>query len=74
MAELTEDLRAQNKETIHLLEEKGLEVLPMPAGPDLRDFYTVRDKVAKALSGKVYPAELLERVNSILSSARRERP
>jgi len=74
MAELTEDLRAQNKETIHLLEEKGLKVLPMPAGPDLRDFYTVRDKVAKALSGKVYPAELLERVNLILNSERREKP
>ena len=74
MAELTQDLRAQNTETIHLLEQKGIKVLPMPPNPDLQDFYKVGHKVAKELTGKIYPAELLERINSVLGKARQEKP
>jgi TRAP-type C4-dicarboxylate transport system substrate-binding protein len=66
MVTLTADLRAQNEETIRLLEKRGLTVLPVPKGPDLQAFYKIHEQVAVALAGKIYPKELLERVYNIL--------
>lgn len=66
MSRLTRDLRAQNDESISILAKGGLTILPMPADPDLKDFYGIHDQVARRLSGKVYPQELLERIYGIL--------
>jgi len=66
MVALTADLRAQSEETIRLLEKRGLIVLPVPSGPDLQAFHKVHDQVAVALTGQIYPKELLERVYNIL--------
>jgi TRAP-type C4-dicarboxylate transport system substrate-binding protein len=68
MVALTADLRAQNEETVRLLEKRGLTVLPIPSGPDLQEFYKVHDRVATALAGQIYPRELLERVYKILDT------
>jgi TRAP-type C4-dicarboxylate transport system substrate-binding protein len=66
MVALTADLRAQNEETIRLLENRGLTLLPLPSGTDLQEFYEIRDHVAAALAGQIYPKALLERVYKIL--------
>jgi TRAP-type C4-dicarboxylate transport system substrate-binding protein len=66
MSRLTRDLRAQNDESIRLLERGGLTILPMPGEQDLKDFYGIHDQVARRLSGKLYPQELLERIYGIL--------
>lgn len=66
MVELTSDLRMQSKETIRLLEKRGLTILPLPSGTDLQAFYKIHDQVALVLAGEIYPKELLDRVYSIL--------
>jgi len=66
MADLTSYLREQTEESVRLIQESGLELIPMPTESDLRDFYRVHDQVAKRLTGKIYPKELLDRVYSIL--------
>ena len=66
MADLTSYLREQTEESVRLIQESGLELIPMPTESDLRDFYRVHDQVAKRLAGKIYPKELLDRVYSIL--------
>jgi hypothetical protein len=37
---------------------------------DLKDFFKVHDEVAQALTGKLYPKELLNRVSGILKRPR----
>ena len=66
MARLTIELRKQTKESIGVIEKSGIMVLPMPDDADLRDFYKVHDQVARALTGKMYPKDILERVYGIL--------
>ncbi len=66
MTDLTSDLREQAEESVRLIQESGLEIIPMPAESDLKKFYGVHDQVAKGLTGKIYPKELLDRVYSIL--------
>jgi TRAP-type C4-dicarboxylate transport system substrate-binding protein len=66
MVTLTAELRAQNEETIRLLEERGLTALPVPSGPDLQAFHNIHNHVALALAGQIYPKELLEQVYTIL--------
>jgi TRAP-type C4-dicarboxylate transport system substrate-binding protein len=66
MLTLTADLRAQNEETVRLMEKRGLSVLPVPSGPDLQAFYKIHDQVARTLAGQVYPEALLEQVYNIL--------
>jgi TRAP-type C4-dicarboxylate transport system substrate-binding protein len=66
MSRLTLDLRAQNEESIKVLEKGGLAILPVPPDSDLKDFYGVHDQVARRLTGKVYPQELLDRIYGIL--------
>jgi TRAP-type C4-dicarboxylate transport system substrate-binding protein len=63
---LTTDLRSQSEEAIKLIQKSGVEILPMPSGPDLEEFYRVHDQVARKLIGVVYPEELLERVYALL--------
>jgi TRAP-type transport system periplasmic protein len=66
MSRLTQDLRAQNEESIKILEKSGLTILPMPPDSELKEFYGVHDRVARKLAGKVYSQELLDRIYGIL--------
>jgi TRAP-type C4-dicarboxylate transport system substrate-binding protein len=66
MARLTSELRKQTAESIGLIEKSGLTVLPMPDNADLNKFYKVHDRVAKALTGTLYPKDILDRVYGIL--------
>lgn len=66
MKELTRDLRSQNKEAIKMIQDSGLVIIPVPKGESLAQFYAVHDRVARRLSGKIYPKEVLERVYKIL--------
>jgi TRAP-type C4-dicarboxylate transport system substrate-binding protein len=67
MKELTLDLRRQNTEAIKIIQDSGLEIIPMPKAGALDEFYAVHDKVARSLTNKIYPKELLERVYKILN-------
>lgn len=70
MERLTVELRKQTQESIALLEKGGIQVLPMPQGADLEEFYRVHDQVAQALTGKLYPKEVLDRVYALLKKNR----
>ncbi|MBW2000528.1 MAG: TRAP transporter substrate-binding protein DctP, partial [Deltaproteobacteria bacterium] len=72
MALLMSELRKQGEEAIDLMEAGGLKTIPVPQGNDLKDFYSIHDKVAKKLVGKVYPRELLDRVYEILRRSRQQ--
>jgi TRAP-type transport system periplasmic protein len=71
MADLTTQLRQQTKESVDLLGKRGFQILAMPDEAELKAFYRVHDQVARALEGKVYPKEVLDRVNTILRTTRR---
>jgi len=70
MESLTLKLRKQTEESVALLEKGGIKILPIPEGADLKEFYKVHDRVAQALTGKVYPKEVLDRVYDILKKNR----
>ncbi len=70
MERLTLELRKQTEESVALLEKGGIKILPVPQEANLRDFYKVHDQVAQALTGKVYPKEVLDRVYDILKKNR----
>jgi len=70
MRDLTARLRAQNEEAIRLIQDSGLTIVPVPTGADLKAFYAVHGRVARKLSGKIYPGDLLERVYQILGTSR----
>jgi len=72
MVLLTSELRKQAEEAIGLMEAGGLKTIPVPQGNDLKDFYSIHDKVAKKLVGKLYPKELLDRVYEILRKSRQQ--
>ena len=50
--------------------EFGVEVLPLPCGQALEEFYKLHDQVAKDLKDDVFPGELLDRVYAILKRSR----
>ena len=62
MQELTLALRAQNEETIQLIQKKGLTIIPMPSGADLHAFYAIHRHVARKLTGRLYPKAILDQV------------
>jgi len=66
MKDLKVELRKQSGEAIRLIEQSGLTLVPVPTGEDLAEFYKIHDTVARNLTGKIYPKELLERVYAIL--------
>jgi len=70
MSVLTQDLRKQTKESVRLIKESDLKLIPMPSDADLKEFYKIHDQVAKKLAGTVYPQDLLDRVYSILKKSR----
>lgn len=64
--ELTMILRKQTKESVRLIRESGLNITPVPTGAELEEFYGVHGRVARNLTGKIYPKEVLDRVYVIL--------
>ena len=70
MPRLTVELRKQSEETIRLIKNRGLEILPMPAGKDLEHFNNIHNMTAQALTGKIFPKRLLEQVNALLTQVR----
>ncbi|MFZ7110101.1 MAG: TRAP transporter substrate-binding protein DctP [Desulfatiglandales bacterium] len=70
MRDLIGDLRNQAEQAVKIIEEGGLTVLPMPEESGLENFYEIHEQVAKNLSGRVYPPELLDRVYGILQKVR----
>jgi len=70
MERLTLELRKQTEESVAVLEKGGIKILPAPEEADLKEFYKVHDRVAQALTGKVYPKEILDRVYDILKKNR----
>lgn len=71
MAELTAQLRLQSRESIELLQKKGIQIVAPPEEQDLKAFYRVHDQVAQALEDRLYPKEVLDRVYTILGMATR---
>ena len=70
MERLTLELRKQTEESVALLEKGGIKILPAPQEADLKEFYKVHDRVAHALTGKVYPKDVLDKVYDILKKNR----
>jgi len=70
MERLTIELRKQTEESVALLEKGGIKILPMPQDADLKEFYRVHEQVAQALTGKLYPKDLLDRVYGLLKKNR----
>jgi TRAP-type C4-dicarboxylate transport system substrate-binding protein len=70
MEALTTSLRKQAVESADIMEKSGIKILPMPADPDLKDFYKIHDRVAQSLAGKIYSKDLLDRIYGILKGQR----
>jgi TRAP-type C4-dicarboxylate transport system substrate-binding protein len=66
MRSLTLALRSQNNEAVKLIQDSGLNIVPVPVGQDLAEFYRIHEKVAKNLTGTVYPKKVLKQVYDIL--------
>ena len=66
MRDLTLTLRNQNQEAMELIQDSGLNIVPVPSGKALEEFYVIHKQVAKNLTGKLFPGEVLERVYGIL--------
>jgi len=70
MERLTIELRKQTEESVALLEKGGIKILPMPQDADLKEFYRVHEEVAQALTGKLYPKDMLDKVYDLLKQSR----
>jgi len=66
MIKLTSTLREQNKEAFQLIRDSGLTIIPVPSGSSLNEFYKIHEQVARKLTDKIYPKEVLEQVYNIL--------
>jgi len=66
MDKMTTELRTQSMEAVEIIKKSGLEIIPIPEGEALKEFYDVNGKVARNLTGESYPKELLEKVYLIL--------
>lgn len=66
MADLTKELRKQNEEAIQIIKDSGVTITPSPAGSDLEELRSTHARVARDLTGKVYPKEVLDRVYRLL--------
>jgi TRAP-type C4-dicarboxylate transport system substrate-binding protein len=70
MERLTIELRKQTEESVALIEKGGIKIVPMPQDAELKEFYKVHDRVASALTGKLYPKDVLEKVYELLKKNR----
>ena len=55
MADLTQTLRRQRQETISVLKESGITVIPAPPEEAREPFYRTHEKVARKLTGRHLP-------------------
>ncbi|MBW2216993.1 MAG: TRAP transporter substrate-binding protein DctP [Deltaproteobacteria bacterium] len=69
MEDLTLELRKQNKEAIEIIQDSGVTIIPTPTGRDLEKFRNIHNQVAKKLTGKIYPKEILNRINGLIKGA-----
>jgi len=67
MADLTKTLRLQREEAISVIQDSGITVIPVPSTEACKPFYSTHEKVARKLTGSIYPEELLLRVYQILN-------
>jgi len=70
MVRLTRELREQNEAAIKIIQNAGVTITPMPREADLDAFYRIHDRVAAKLAGDLFPKELLDKINKILSEFR----
>jgi len=73
MGDLTKKLREQNLDALNVLQEGGITITPAPEGKALERFHEVGDRVARKMSGEVYPEALLNQVYDVLKRARHTR-
>ncbi|OQY41405.1 MAG: hypothetical protein B6240_15265 [Desulfobacteraceae bacterium 4572_87] len=66
MADLTTTLRHQREDAIQVIRDSGITVIPAPSEAARKPFYDTHTKVARKLTGKIYPEALLLRVYEIL--------
>jgi TRAP-type C4-dicarboxylate transport system substrate-binding protein len=68
---LISELRAKSEESVQLMvKQDGIAVMPLPEQEDLDAFHAVHQEAARKLSRKLYPAELLQEIYSILEDMR----
>ena len=67
MDELTQALRLQREEAISVIRDSGITVIDVPSEEARKPFYRTHEKVARKLTGSIYPEELLLRVYQILN-------
>ncbi|HKI50223.1 MAG TPA: hypothetical protein VKA69_12900, partial [Desulfobacteria bacterium] len=67
MEELTQTLRLQREEAISVIRNSGITVIDIPSEEARKPFYRTHEKVARKLTGSIYPEELLLRVYQILN-------
>ena len=70
MKDLTSDLRKQTEESIRLIQESDIKIIPVRSESDLKDFNALHAQVAQRLTGEIYPEDLLDRVYQILKRLR----
>ncbi|RJR23192.1 MAG: ABC transporter substrate-binding protein [Desulfobacteraceae bacterium] len=70
MKELTMVLRSQGNEAIGVLRKSGVAIAPSPSNEDMIAFSKIHERVAKELTEKIYPADLLDRIYRILRGIR----
>lgn len=66
MNDLTLILRKQNKEAVEVIKNCGIKIIPAPSGDALEQFYSIHGQVARKLTGKIYPKDVLDSVYEIL--------
>ncbi len=67
MEELTKTLRLQREEAISVIRDSGITVITIPSEEARKPFYRTHEKVARKLTGSIYPEELLFKVYQILN-------
>ncbi|MFQ5914686.1 MAG: TRAP transporter substrate-binding protein DctP [Nitrospinota bacterium] len=66
--------REENRKAIQEIQKEGVELLPMPPPKDLKEFLDVGRSTWNALSGKLFPADLLAEVLDALAEYRKAHP
>ena len=64
------ELYNQTKESIEIIKNKGLTVVPVPEDTELEKFHEIHTQVSGELKGTIYSEKLLERVRTILKKIR----
>ncbi|GAB4344167.1 MAG: TRAP transporter substrate-binding protein [Calditrichia bacterium] len=72
MAKLVQVSRQSNEESIELMKQSGIELVHVPE-KNLGEFYAACEQARKSLVGKLYSAELLQRVEEGLARFRQQK-